>query len=493
MNNDQARGESSGTAGFHNWISLAGVVLAAGAFFSFLLLFAMDMRGGSSSPYLGILTFVVAPAFLICGLALMGLGWLWRWRLERRGHPEGSRLLAIDLNRPKDRRNLAIFAVGAAVFLLCSAVGSYRAFHFSESVAFCGQTCHTVMEPEHVTYTASSHAEVACTKCHVGPGPSGYIRAKLNGVHQLVATLRGNYERPVKVPPHPLPSEVTCQKCHRSDRQVGDLVRNYTHYLSDETNTVNTVRMILNVGGGDPAEGPVRGIHWHMSPGHRIEYIATDARQQAIPWVRLTAADGKVTEFRTTKYTNEPAAEMVRTMDCNDCHNRSAHSFPAPNDAVDQAMAAGRIDPALPFVRSHAIAALTQTNETVAEGLEKIAASLRAQYTNEARVASVIAQVQKIYTNSFFPRMKADWRAYPDHIGHKNWAGCFRCHDGRHQTADKTRKLGASGCNDCHKIIAQGQGAGLEKVEWGGMAFVHPEPSSEGADPDCFTCHTGGP
>ena len=32
---------------------------------------------------------------------------------------------------------------------------------------------------------------------------------------------------------------------------------------------------------------------------------------------------------------------------CTDCHNRPGHNFQAPNDAVDKAMAEGRIDPGM--------------------------------------------------------------------------------------------------------------------------------------------------
>ena len=44
-----------------------------------------------------------------------------------------------------------------------------------------------------------------------------------------------------------------------------------------------------------------------------------------------------------------------------------------------------------------------------------------------------IDAVQEIYRDNFFPEMKASWQAYPDNIGHKDWPGCFRCHDGTPQ------------------------------------------------------------
>ena len=55
-------------------------------------------------------------------------------------------------------------------FSLISAVGSYKAYEFTDSVQFCGQLCHTVMHPEFTAYQASPHARVACVECHVGSG-----------------------------------------------------------------------------------------------------------------------------------------------------------------------------------------------------------------------------------------------------------------------------------------------------------------------------------
>ena len=80
-----------------------------------------------------------------------------------------------------------IFSVGSTIFLLLSAVGSYEAFHYSESVEFCGTLCHKVMKPEYVAYQNSPHARVACVECHVGSGADWYVRSKLSGLYQVYA------------------------------------------------------------------------------------------------------------------------------------------------------------------------------------------------------------------------------------------------------------------------------------------------------------------
>ena len=39
-----------------------------------------------------------------------------------------------------------------------SAFGSYRAYEYTDSVAFCGTLCHGVMQPEYAAYQNSPHA-----------------------------------------------------------------------------------------------------------------------------------------------------------------------------------------------------------------------------------------------------------------------------------------------------------------------------------------------
>ena len=144
---------------FKNWISFAGAILALGALFSFALLVWMDFTSGDKNPYLGILTYIVAPGFLIAGFGIILFGaWLHR-RHARRHAPGISHFWSIDLDRPRDRRNLVIFGTGATVFFLISAFGSYQTYHYSESTQFCGQVCHVSMGPEFTAYQRMSHAD----------------------------------------------------------------------------------------------------------------------------------------------------------------------------------------------------------------------------------------------------------------------------------------------------------------------------------------------
>lgn len=473
-----------------NWLSVTGLIIATGGLFAFVFLFSIDLLSHQGNPYMGILAYVVAPGFMLLGLALTALG-AWRHHKALRDFDPkaAAHELTIDLTRPRDRKLAAISGTGAAIFLMLTSFGSYQTYHYTESVQFCGQACHAPMKPEFTAYLNSPHARVDCVACHVGEGTEAYLKAKLNGVHQLVGVITGDYHRPIKTPIRNLrAAHETCEECHWRDKFTGNLDRTYTHFLADETNTAFSVRLLLKVGGAAAAPGE-QGIHWHANPANKIEYIATDPQRQTIGWVRHTDAAGKVTEYRAPDFKGDIAGMEIRRMDCMDCHNRPAHNFQAPNDAVDKAMASGRIDPSITWVKSNVVAALTAPYKTEPEALDQIGAHLKSKYPNEPKINSVIQAANEIYKTNFFPEMKADWRAYPNHIGHKEWNGCFRCHDGNHKTSDAKTAISANNCQSCHTILAQGAGAELDKLNPKGHSFFHIDSINE--DFTCANCHTG--
>ena len=472
-----------------NWLSLTGLVIVIGSLFSFFLLFLLDAMATFSNPYVGILTYIVTPGFTMMGLVLTIIGAL-RERRQLHGARGLMPMVVIDLTRPRDRRVLGFFIGGGLIFLLLSAMGSYHTYHFTESVQFCGQTCHTVMQPELVTYQHGPHARVSCTECHIGPGATWFVKAKISGTYQLYATAFDKYPRPIPTPIKNLrPAQETCEQCHWPKKFVGNLERTYNYFLGDETNTPFTLSLLMKVGGADPTHGPEGGIHWHMNVKNKVEYVATDVARQKIPWVRIVDPQGVVTEFRTKGFTNDPASFTIRAMDCMDCHNRPAHKYQTPNDAVNLAISLGHIDRTLPWIKTNAVYALTRDFKTETEALQGIATHLAERYPNEPRIRPVIDVVQQLYRDNFFPEMKASWKIYPDNIGHKNWPGCFRCHDGNHKTEDGKRTIKANDCNACHTILAQGNGPELLQLSPAGQAFKHP-----GGDYDltCYDCHNGG-
>src|SRR3954465_15947091 len=159
------------TRHFRNWTSWIGLLLAGSALFAFLFLFAVDLVAKHPNAYIGILAYLVAPAFFFLGSIIAIVGALLQRRRERRAQHESLPLeIHIDLSRPRDRRILAVFAAGSVAFLFVTAFGSYETSPSPESVEFCGKACHVPMKPEFVASQSGPHARVVCVECHVGPG-----------------------------------------------------------------------------------------------------------------------------------------------------------------------------------------------------------------------------------------------------------------------------------------------------------------------------------
>jgi len=473
---------------FRNWISVSGLVLSSGGLFSFFLLLLLDLMAKQSNPYVGILTYMVAPAFVVGGLVIFIVGGWWRRRtiIKTTGQTPNLR---IDFSLPKDRKAFAWILSAGIFFLFVSAIGSYQTYHFTESVTFCGQACHQVMKPELVTYLNGPHARVSCAECHIGKGAGWFVKSKLAGTYQVYAVAFDKYPRPVPTPVKNLrPAQDTCEQCHWPQKHVGNMERTYNYFLSDPTNTPFTVRLVLNVGGADSKHGAAGGIHNHVAK--KVEYLATDEARQKIPYVRVTSAEGVVTEYRTPRFTNEVSQADLRRMDCMDCHNRPAHRYKSPSKAVNQAMTLNRIDPAVPSIKSNAVYALVQTYTNETQAVENIAKHLSQSYPGDGRIQKVIGEVQQIYRDNFFPEMNAKWSSYPENIGHKDWQGCFRCHDDSHKSADGKKIIESSNCNACHTFIAQGKGNELMQLTPQGQEFKHPD--GEKVEGGCNDCHNGG-
>src|SRR5262249_23875075 len=173
------------------------------------------------------------------------------------------------------------------LFVSASAFGSYQAFEFTESVTFCGATCHTPMKPEFVAHQSSSHANVACVACHVGPGAGWYVKSKVNGAYKLYSVTFNKFPRPIKTPVHNLrPADQIWEQCHWAEKFYGAQLKVVNHYSYDQNNTLRRTRMLINVGAGSPTTGVLAGIHWHMNIANEVIYIPTDEQRQIIPWIR---------------------------------------------------------------------------------------------------------------------------------------------------------------------------------------------------------------
>ena len=449
-----------------NPVSLAGVALALVSLGNIFLFSLIGFIAERPSPYVGILAYMVAPAFLICGMLLVAVG---AWRERRRKAGEVPLYPRIDLNDPGQRSAVMSFGAFVLVFVMLSGVGSYKAYEFTDSVQFCGQTCHTVMKPEFTAYRLSPHARVGCVECHVGSGATWYVKSKLSGTRQVFATVFHTFPRPIPTPVHNLrPAQETCEECHWPKKFYGAQLKVFTHYASDEKNTPRQIRMLIKTGGGDPATGAPEGIHWHMNISNEIDYVATDEKRQVIPYIHIKDPQGRVTEYyaQDSTLSKEQVAKASRhRMDCVDCHNRPTHIYIPPDQAVDQALIAHKLDASLPYIKQQAVAALTGKYDTTETAIQAIAHDIEGFYESkypevaknkQLEIRNAIEEVQQVFRRTTFPEMKLNWQTHPNNLGHFYFNGCFRCHDGQHVSPEG--KVVSKECNICHTLMDQEEG-----------------------------------
>ncbi len=445
-------------------IGILGAALTTVSGILILGLAAAAMQGHLGSPYIGIVAFLVLPAFFILGLLLIPAGaWLARRRARiaaERGE-EIPHLPIIDFNDDLTRRRVLIVAVLTALNVLVLGVAGYKGLQVMDSVAFCG-SCHSVMDPEVTAYGRSPHARVGCVQCHIGEGASWFVKSKLSGAWQLISVTFDLYQRPIPVPIHNLrPARETCEECHWPSKFTGDRLRITTAYAEDEANTEKKTVALLHVGGGQSATGPIKGIHAHVAQGVHIRYLS-DPNRNAISTVEATWADGRTVLYRTKDTpATLPAPEAWRTMDCIDCHNRPTHRYREAGPEIDQAILAHRIDVALPWIKREGLKALLvayPSQDAARAGIEKQLTDFYRQLdpaafpAREPSVKTAASALGDIYGWNVWPNMKITWGTYPSFLGHDQAPGCFRCHDGDH--ADKSGKSISQDCGLCHSLLA---------------------------------------
>jgi hypothetical protein len=489
---------------YYNLISYVGTVIALVALFMFIFLYALSSISKIERGYEGIIIFMVVPAFLIFGLVLIPIGMIRKSRRLKRQVQPKTEYPVLDLNRPRVRNATMVFMGGSIIFLFLSALGTYKAYHFTDSVLFCGALCHKVMNPEYTTYQTSPHARVPCASCHVGPGASWYVKSKLTGLYQVYATLANVYPRPIPAPiKHLRPARETCEQCHWPQKVYGKQQTLRIHYLPGETNTRWNIEMLLNTGAGNPAFGQKTGIHWHINPDIEVQYIATDPKRQKIARVILiNRRTGEKTVFTSTE--EKPgAADLAeippRVIDCIDCHNQPSHFYKTPSAFINIALTEGRIDLRLPFVKQAAVEACLPEYKTPAEAAAGIESRIRDFYAKKfpdiakeraAEIEKSIAGTLDAYSHNIFPTMKVSWEAYADNIGHMSTPGCFRCHDDQHAAPDG--KVISRDCGLCHIIYAQGKEGGMEFFKNNtSLEFRHPVDIGEAwKEGSCVDCHS---
>jgi nitrate/TMAO reductase-like tetraheme cytochrome c subunit len=442
----------------NNPISLAGGAITTASGVTMIGYWLVELFGRpNDNPYLGIIFFLLLPAIFILGLLLIPVGvWVRHKKLQKAGLIP-SEFPKIDLNDRIFRHGLDIVLVTTIVNLLVVSVASYRGATYMDSPQFCGQSCH-VMHPEYTAYKISAHSHVDCVACHIGSGAEAYFSAKVNGTKQLLEVSFDRYPTPIESPVRNLrPAREICEGCHTPARFIGEKLLVKSSFADDEKNTETQSVVVLHLGGRDSLSH-LTGIHGvHL--GH-IEYVATDPTRTNIPWVQKRNLDGSESVFTTLPVGSAAPAGERRVMDCIDCHNRAAHTFVTAEDAINRAMAEGAISPDLPWVHKEGLELLKASYASQDEARAKIPAALEAFYrsgnpevlaSKAALVKAAGEQLVTLYSQNVFPNMKVTWGTHPNHIGHMDYPGCFRCHDGSHAAKDGTAIT--QDCSACHNLL----------------------------------------
>ena len=442
----------------NNWISFIGVALVTTAGVAWLFtLPAQFGPSGDAHPYLGILTIFGLPALFFLGLLLIPVGIRLK---ERRLHAAGlypSSFPPLTWANPEFRKLASFVGIMTAANVVIGGHLTYSAVEYMDSRNFCGQACH-IMDPEWTAYQFAPHAEVACVDCHIGEGARSFVEAKLNGTKQLIEVMFNSYPTPVPTPVHNLAQgNLTCGECH-SDRDLGDKRKEWIFFAEDATNSATRTELLLKIGGGANHSG-AHGAH--TANGAKVEY-RSDPERKTIPWMRYTAPDGRETVYATADWDESMAERLeLRTMDCTDCHNRAAHSFENASKALDRAMAEGKIDATLPFIKREGLAAVEARYASREEAETGIPAAIGAFYRREYPQASQQAierlanELVAIYLRNVWPDFGVTWGVHPNQLGHEDFPGCFRCHDDGHVNA--ARQAIGDTCESCHAILVDGQ------------------------------------
>jgi nitrate/TMAO reductase-like tetraheme cytochrome c subunit len=414
------------------------------------------------------------------------------------------------------------------VFLLIAGTGSamtvggVMAIAWTDTPGFCGQ-CHA-MAPEIKAYDNSAHRDVACIECHTEPGLEGWVKAKLNGAHQVLDVITGSVPKPIPPPDHSLlPStSVTCLRCHNLDRLLanGGPIKLVLHdqYALDENSTRQQVALVVRPAGFG-GQGTTVGVHWHVASD--VEFLSADERYQRIDYVSVKRDDGTTEEFIASRDVTQSdniandiarltADDRTHRMDCVDCHNRVGHETPSLSNAIDAQIDSGGISTSLPSIKQQAMERLSAEYSSQAAADEAIA-EIRRYYTTKyplvardqaGQIDAAISSLETVYNLVATPEMGVSATTYPNNLGHQDSPGCFRCHDGAHYkivNGQVTNETIPSQCSTCHTFPQIG--ANESGVLIGQRPDTHDDRlwvfdhklSVTSADPtsqSCGACHT---
>ena len=353
---------------------------------------------------------------------------------------------------------LVAVGIGLAVIGAVGIVG----WEYTNSDEFCAVMCHSVHPEESASHNTAAHARVRCVECHMGRNSTlKLIAMKPTHFKELWGMIAG-YERPLHASGM-RPAREACESCHYPQTEHHDSITVNKRYGTDPKSSEIDYRLTLHTTANAEREIPwkVTGIHWHIA--NDVEFKSPDVQGRTIPWVQVTKPDGSKVTYSDAESKLSPAelAKLEpRRMECFNCHNAVGHPFPNPADRVDEAISAGRIDRALPGVKSRAVALINAAGDLsgpMAErtaAVDKLIAADAAKAALAANLKDKDLQFQKamkqILLSTSFDEKGVTWQSFPNHAQHRDSPGCFRCHDGKHMN-EKGEAIRLQ-CTLCHNL-----------------------------------------
>ena len=161
-------------------------------------------------------------------------------------------------------------------------------------------------------------------------------------------------------------------------------------------------------------------------------------------------------------------------------------------------MLTGAVSKSIPFFKKAAMDILRESFTDSDTALMKIDESITNYYKtgyseyydkNKDLIKTSIASVQQAFSQNTFPHMKVNYDNYPEHIGHLESDGCFRCHNGSFKS-DDGRTISRD-CNQCHTIVGQGTPAAMQYTTIReNLEFQHPvDIGTAWQESNCSECH----
>ncbi len=401
--------------------------------------------------------------------------------------------------------SIVVVLVGLAVVGAAGIAG----WEYSNSNAFCATMCHDVHPEEIAAHKVGAHARVNCVECHMGRNSTLHLMAlKPTHAKELWGMIVG-YERPITSGTL-RPSREACESCHWPSVEHHDSIAVKVHYGTDAESSESRTKIVLHTGMDAIREGYTRGIHWHIQ--NEVRFVSPDPQRREIPWVEVRKPDGTrvtYTDGETKLTAQQISALEPRTMACYDCHNQVGHPFANPETVVDEAIRSGAIDRALPEAKARSVALIAALGEITGDRalreakIDKLLAeaSAKAAVPGELKAAEqkFNKAMRAILLAASFQEKGFTWKSFPNHTGHADTPGCFRCHDGKHYN-DKGEAIRLQ-CTLCHALpqVTREKGKGsvaslLPDKTGEQQPESHQKPNfmhvhSDEVGPDCEKCH----